>query len=89
MNDYTDAQTERLMSDLLALPCAGVEDWTDLIAEIGIDNNTDWLDNIHFNQNGAEKFTAFFSDYLLSLGLKPTPNADAELWKQRLDYLKP
>lgn len=88
MKDYTEAQTERLLADLRALPCRAVEDWTDLIEEIGIDSQTDWYDGIHFNQNGAEKFTAFLSDYLLTLGLEPTPGADAELWQERLEYLQ-
>lgn len=89
MLDYTEPQTERMMADLQALPCRAVEDWTDLIGQIGIDNETDWIDGIHFNQRGAEKFTDFFSDYLLELGLEPTPNADAALWQARWRYVHP
>ena len=87
MRDYTDAQMERLLSDLRALPGAVAEDWTDLIGEIGIDNETDWYDGIHLNRNGAWKFTAYLSDYLLDLGLEPSPGADAGLWQARLEYL--
>lgn len=87
MEDYTEEQTARMLTDLRALPCRAVEDWTDLIEEIGIDNETDWFDSIHFNQSGAEKFTAFFSDYLLDLGLEPTPGADAGLWQRRWEYI--
>lgn len=89
MLDYTEAQTERMLADLQALPCRAVEDWTDLIDGIGINNETDWYDGIHFNQRGAEKFTDFFSNYLLELGMEPTPNADAALWQARWDYLHP
>ena len=88
MQDYTDAQTERMIADLQALPGAvTVEDWTDLIGEIGLDNQMDWYDGLHLNQRGAEKFTDYLASYLLSLGLKPTAGADAALWQQRVDYL--
>lgn len=87
MQDYTDEQTRCLLEDLGALPCEAVKDWTDLIGEIGIDNERDWYDAIHFNQSGAEKFTAYLSDYLQTLGLTPTPGADAALWQRRLEYL--
>ena len=76
-----------MLADLRALPCRAVEDWTDLIDEIGIDSETDWYDSIHFNQRGAEKFTAFLSDYILELGAEPTPGADAELWQRRWEYI--
>lgn len=89
MLDYTEAQTERMLADLRALPCRAVEDWTDLIDEIGIDSETDWYDSIHFNQRGAEKFSDFFSDYLLDLGVQPSPDADAALWQARWAYLHP
>lgn len=89
MLDYTEAQTARMLADLRSLPCRAVEDWTDLIDEIGIDSETDWYDSIHFNQRGAEIFTDYFSDYLLELGLEPTPEADAELWQARWEYLHP
>lgn len=89
MRDYTEAQTERMIADLRALPGnVTVEDWTDLIAEIGLDNQTDWYDSLHLNQKGAEKFTDYLASYLLSLGLKPTSGADAALWQQRAAYLK-
>ena len=88
MKDYTDEQMDRLMTDLRALPCEAVEDWTDLIAEIGIDNETDWFDGFHLNQRGAEKFSNYLADYLLDLGLEPTPGADAALWQARLEYLQ-
>ena len=87
MADYTDAQIERLLADLRALPGAAAEDWTDLIEEIGIDNAADWFDSLHLNRKGAEKFTAFLSDYLAELGLKPTSGADAALWLSRVNYL--
>lgn len=87
MQDYTEAQSERLVSDLRALPCLAVEDWTDLIQEIGIDNETDWYDSLHFNQNGAVKFTRFLCGYLSDLGVEPTPGADEALWQARLAYL--
>lgn len=88
MLDYTEQQTQRMLTDLRALPCRAVEDWTDLIEAIGIDNETDWYDSIHFNRQGAEKFTAFLADYLLELGLPPSPDADAALWQARWDYLR-
>ena len=87
MADYTDAQIERLLADLRALPGAAAEDWTDLIEEIGIDNAADWFDSLHLNRKGAEKFTVFLSDYLAELGLKPTSGADAALWLSRVNYL--
>ena len=88
MRDYTPEQTARMTEDLQALPCRAVEDWTDLIQEIGIDCETDWFDSIHFNQRGAEKFSAYLADYLLELGLSPSADPDAALWQARWAYLQ-
>lgn len=69
---------------------AGVTVWDLSLSapEMGVDDETDWYDFLHFNQSGAEKFTAFLADRLLALGAKPYGTADAALWQQRADYLK-
>ena len=89
MRPFTDEESERLFSDLNALPCAAAEDWGDLIEEIGIDNEADWYDTIHFNHSGAIKFSDYLADYLISLGASPTPDADVPLWTERIKYLCP
>ena len=87
MNPYPAQMEARLFADLRALPCSAAEDWQDLVDELGIDAQTDWYDNIHFNTRGAEKFTAHLSGYLQDLGLSPARNADAELWSRRIAWL--
>ncbi len=88
MRPYTEEESERLFSDLRELPCAAAEDWGDLIEEIGIDPATDWYDSIHFNTNGAVKFTDFLSAYLLELGVSKSEDADTALWERRAAYLE-
>ncbi len=40
-------------------------DFTDYLDEIGIDTTTDYADDTHFNQMGAEKFTKYLCEYML------------------------
>lgn len=87
MKPYADASMERLLADLPQLPCAAVEDWGNLIEEIGIDPETDWFDGIHFNQSGATKFSDYLSDYLIRMGIPKTEGADRALWAERFAYL--
>lgn len=39
-------------------------DFNRMAEELGIDFNTDFVDNYHLNANGADKVTRFFGDYL-------------------------
>lgn len=89
MRPLSEEASERLFSDLNALPCAGAEDWGALIGEIGIDNGADWYDTIHFNHSGAMKFSDHLAEYLVSLGASPREDADAPLWTKRVEYLRP
>ena len=87
MQPYEDGSMARLMTDLPQLPCAAVEDWGDLIEEIGIDPAADWYDAIHFNRNGALKFTDYLSDYMVKMGIEKTEGADTALWAERIAYM--
>lgn len=49
------------------------------------DLNTDFYDDLHFNCYGAEKFSRMLADFLTEeLALKPSENADAALWSERV-----
>ena len=77
---------QQLFADLADVPCAALEDWTELGDSIGVSAETDWYDNLHFNFRGAAKFSAFLSDYILQLGLTPKSGVQDELWQQRADW---
>jgi hypothetical protein len=87
MGTYEESSLERLMADLSQTPCAAVENWGNLIEEIGIDSALDWFDSIHFNQSGATKFSDYLSAYIKDLGIPETQGANADLWAKRYAYL--
>ncbi len=78
--------TERIGADVRAM---GMEflDLSDLPPEIDVDNELDWYDPLHFNLNGAEKFSRWWGRTLAG-ELEPAPKADREAWNARLDELK-
>lgn len=76
----------QLLDDLRGLSREAIEDWTDLSATIGIDDRTDWYDGLHYNAAGAEKFTAYLSEYLKDLSLTPTGKEDSALWQSRVQW---
>lgn len=77
---------QQLFADLADVPCAALEDWTELGDEIGLDSETDWYDNVHMNAYGAAKFSTFLSDYLVQLGVSPRTAQDTELWADRAEW---
>jgi hypothetical protein len=55
---------------------------------MGIDDETDWYDYLHFNVYGAEKFSRWLGTELLTLPeLEARPASDA-LWSERLAALE-
>ena len=46
----------------------------------------DFYDALHFNYRGAEKFSRYLGEHLLSLGLTPTEGEDESLWQQRVEH---
>ena len=74
---------QQLFADLLDVPCAAIEDWTELGEQLGIDNSTDWYDSLHMNAYGAAKFSAFLADYLVQLGVCPLSAEPSKLWEDR------
>lgn len=81
------AARETLIQRLRAAGCETVWDFTDAGGDLGVDDETDWYDSLHFNCIGAEKFSAALARRLSDLGISPAGNADGELWQQRIDYL--
>lgn len=82
------AEREALIADLQSLPCSAVLDWTDAAPEIGIENQTDWYDHLHFNFSGAEKFSRYLSDFLTQNGIIPAEKENPALWQERIAYLQ-
>ena len=81
-----DTALAALKLDISALDGAEFIDFNDHMAELNIDDSTDWYDFLHFNCRGAEKFSHFMGQYLTgTLGLAPTEGEDEALWQSRVD----
>lgn len=73
-------------------------DFNDYVDEIGLDNETDFYNDIHTNIVGAEKFTRYFSQYLVdnyeldNVKLTDAQTAEWEqtckLWDEKSNVLK-
>lgn len=66
----------------------GIEflDLSELGETLGVDNEQDWYDPLHFNSSGAEKFSRWWGRTLLDRGLVPV-GEDRTSWQERLDAL--
>ena len=78
--------TERIKADAEALGIRFL-DLSDIATELGIDDDLDWYDPLHFNISGAEKFSRWWGR-MLAGELTPDPQADRMLWQARLDALE-
>ena len=75
-----------LKMDISALEGAKFVDFNEHMAQLNIDDSTDWYDFLHFNCRGAEKFSHFMGQYLTdTLGLTATEGEDETLWQGRVD----
>lgn len=81
-----DAALAALKLDVSVLEGAVFVDFNDYMAALNVDDSTDWVDFLHFNCRGAEKFSHFMAQYLTdTLGLLPTEGEDETLWQSRVD----
>ena len=76
----------RLAADAAALDVSFL-DLSELPSELGIDDEQDWYDPLHFNVRGAEKFSRWWGSYL-SRRLTPDPSAGESDWPLRLEKLR-
>lgn len=81
-----EREKAQFLQQLERLPCLQILDLTNISAEIGIENDSDWYDTLHYNYNGAVKFSNYLSRYLTTIGLKPTDNESEALWQERVAY---
>ena len=82
-----DEASVQMRKDLAELEQAVFVDFNDAMSEMSIDDSVDWLDPIHFNCRGAEKFSRYLADFLCGeLGLEPTEGEDEALWQSRVDH---
>ena len=67
----------------------GIEflDLSDIASELGVNDELDWYDPLHFNISGAEKFSRWWGR-MLAGEPAPRPEAETELWKKRLEVLE-
>ena len=81
----TGEELSRLETDLAA---RGGELWdcNQDVDALGLDLSVDFFDADHFNYRGAEKFSRYLGEHLLSLGLAPTEGEDEALWQQRVEH---
>lgn len=76
-----DRYLEMLRRDL---PAGAVfRDFNETFGTLGLNTQTDFYDNMHFNWRGAEKFSAALAGWMNELGIEPRP-ADDALWQSRL-----
>ncbi len=62
-------------------------DFNETLADMNIDDTTDWFDYLHFNVYGAEKFTRHLASYL-EQRYPLSSSASAALWQQRSEHLQ-
>lgn len=80
-----DEALTQLKKDVADLPEAHFVDFNDHMAEIGIDDATDWYDLLHFNCRGADKFSRYLSGYLTgTFALSATEGETEALWQERV-----
>lgn len=83
------AALEQLKTDIAALPGVRFADFNEEPEAIGVDDDTDWFDFLHFNFRGAEKFSRYLAAYLEEqYGLPPTQGEDEALWQGRIDAFR-
>lgn len=76
----------QMRTDVAKLTNAVFVDFNDNMAELGIDDSTDWFDFIHFNCRGAEKFSRYLGAFLRNeIGLSATEGENESLWQGRVD----
>ena len=81
------AAMELLRQDLSALGLS-LADLNEALPELGIDDERDWYDFLHFNERGAEKFSRWLGAYLTAQpGIMPSEGEDAA-WTEKLAYLE-
>ena len=81
-----DPALAALKLDIGALEGAAFVDFNEHMAQLNIDDSTDWYDFLHFNCRGAEKFSHFMAQYLTdTLGMTATEGEDETLWQSRAD----
>ena len=78
--------TERIGADVEEM---GIQflDLSDVAPELGINDDLDWYDPLHFNISGAEKFSRWWGR-TLDGELAPDPEAEQSFWQERLDALQ-
>lgn len=87
VSEAPEAAYETLAGDLEALGVA-YADLRDVGEEIGIDDESDWYDFLHYNLRGAEKFTRYLAGYIGdSYSLTPC-GTDTGRWQERLDHIR-
>lgn len=82
----TDA-LDALRSDLGSF---GVElvDFNDSMDLLGLNNDTDWYDPLHFNLRGAEKFSRFLGGWINDNYDFTASSTNTELWCKRAEHIR-
>lgn len=68
LNNNIVNETYILRSAIPAIEQAGYKyiEWEDFIEQIGLDGDSDFVDEHHLNMYGAEKFTKYYTEYLIN-----------------------
>ena len=65
------------------------EDFNEQLPMLGIDDESDWYDCLHFNLRGAEKYSRWLAEYLAGrMEARAQSETETALWQRRADYLR-
>lgn len=86
---FAEDYLQQLQTDIANIEGAEFINFMDYIGQLGIDNETDFYDILHFNYRGAEKFSIFLANTINKLGITAqSPYNNLQLWQQRSDYYR-
>ena len=76
-----------LKSDLQNIG-AELYDLNENIDDIGLNNDTDWYDPLHFNVYGADKFSRFLAHFIAERYPIELISSNEEIWQNRIEYIR-
>ena len=83
-----DDETKRWVQSLVQeMNVTGYYDFSreDALLEIGLNKSRDWADNIHLSTHGAECFSEYLANLLVTEGIKPVQLSNTALWEARIE----
>ena len=81
-------EMDKVRGELAAIEGAVVVNFNDHRDAIGAALDYDYVDQLHYNAAGAEKFSRYLGEWFTqNLTVQPKPGQDEQLWQSRLEYI--